>query len=152
MRLKFGLIVATAVLIASAAPLMAADHQVQMLNKGTDGVMVFEPGFLKIAPGDTVTFIPTDKSHNVETFKGLVPDGAAEFKSKPSEQYQAKFDVPGAYVVKCTPHVGMGMVALIQVGDDPANLDAIKTAKVPTIVRKRLDADLAQITHTQITQ
>ncbi|ARM92188.1 UNVERIFIED_ORG: pseudoazurin [Rhizobium aethiopicum] len=146
MRLKFALIAATAALIASAMPSMAADHQVQMLNKGTDGAMVFEPSFLKIAPGDTVTFIPTDKSHNVETFKGLIPDGAPEFKSKPSEQYQAKFDVPGAYVLKCTPHVGMGMVTLIEVGDSPANLDAIKTAKVPNMVRKRLDADLAQIT------
>ncbi|WP_025662550.1 pseudoazurin [Rhizobium sp. IBUN] len=146
MRLKFGLIAATVALVASAAPLMAADHQVQMLNKGTEGAMVFEPGFVKIAPGDTVTFVPTDKSHNVETFKGLIPDGAAEFKSKPSEQFQTKFDVPGAYVIKCTPHAGMGMVALIQVGDKPANLDAIKAAKVPNMVRKRLDADLAQVT------
>lgn len=146
MRLKFGLIAAAAALIASATPLLAADHQVQMLNKGADGAMVFEPGFLKIAPGDTVTFIPTDKSHNVETFKGLIPDGVAEFKSKPNEEYQAKFDVPGAYVVKCTPHAGMGMVALIQVGDSPANLEAIKTAKVPNMVRKRLDADLVHIT------
>lgn len=40
----------------------------------------------------------------------------------------------------------MGMVALIQVGDAPANLDAIKTAKLPNMVRKRLDADLAQVT------
>lgn len=146
MRFNIGLITATAVLIASAAPLMAADHEVHMLNKGADGVMVFEPGFVKVAPGDTVTFIPTDKSHNVETYKGLIPEGAADFKSKPNEQYQAKFDVPGAYVVKCTPHAGMGMVALIQVGDAPANLDAIKTAKVPNPVRKRLDADLAQVT------
>ncbi|WP_064712907.1 pseudoazurin [Rhizobium bangladeshense] len=146
MRLKFGLIAAAAALIASTAPGIAADHQVQMLNKGMDGAMVFEPSFLKIAPGDTVTFVPTDKSHNVETFKGLIPDGVAEFKSKPNEQYQAKFDVAGAYVLKCTPHVGMGMVALIQVGDSPANLEAIKTAKVPNMVRKRLDADLAYIT------
>ena len=146
MRLNFGLIAAAAVLMASAAPLMAADHQIQMLNKGADGAMVFEPGFVKIAPGDTVTFVPTDKSHNVETFKGLIPDGAAEFKSKANEQFQTKFDVPGAYVIKCTPHAGMGMVALIQVGDKPANLDAIKTAKVPNMVRKRLDADLAQVT------
>ncbi|MBX4904906.1 pseudoazurin [Rhizobium bangladeshense] len=145
MRLKFGLIAATAALIALTAPVLAADHQVQMLNKGMDGAMVFEPSFLKIAPGDTVTFVPTDKSHNVETFKGLIPDGVAEFKSKPNEQYQAKFDVPGAYVLKCTPHAGMGMVALIQVGDSPANLEAIKTAKVPNMVRKRLDADLAHI-------
>lgn len=146
MRLKFGLIAAAAVLVTSAAPLMAADHQVQLLNKGADGVMVFEPGFVKVAPGDTVTFVPTDKSHNVETYKGLIPEGATEFKSKPNEQFQATFDVPGAYVVKCTPHAGMGMVALIQVGDKPANLDAIKTAKVPNPVRKRLDADLAQAT------
>ncbi|MGG7539580.1 pseudoazurin [Rhizobium sp. Nf11,1] len=146
MRLKFCPIAATAVLIASAAPSMAADHQIQMLNKGADGAMVFEPGFLKIAPGDTVTFIPKDKGHNVETFKGLIPDGVPEFKSKSSEQYQTKFDVPGAYVLKCTPHVGMGMVALIQVGDNPASLDVIKNAKVPNMVRKRLDADLAQIT------
>lgn len=146
MHFKFGLTIALAALVASAAPLMAADHQVQLLNKGTDGAMVFEPGFVKIAPGDTVTFVPTDKSHNVETFKGLIPDGAAEFKSKVNEQFQAKFDVPGAYVLKCTPHVGMGMIALIQVGDTPANLDAIKTAKVPNMVRKRLDADLTQVT------
>ncbi|NNH85987.1 pseudoazurin [Rhizobium laguerreae] len=146
MSLKYRLIAAAAALIASAAPLMAADHQVQMLNMGTDGAMVFEPGFLKISPGDTVTFVPTDKSHNVETFKGLIPDGVAEFKSKPNEQYQAKFNVAGAYVLKCTPHVAMGMVALIQVGDGPANLQAIKMAKVPNMVRKRLDADLAQIT------
>ncbi|MBY5494338.1 pseudoazurin [Rhizobium ruizarguesonis] len=146
MRSKFGLIAVAAVLVASAAPSMAADHQIQLLNKGADGVMVFEPGFVKIAPGDTVTFVPTDKSHNVETYKGLIPDGAAQFKSKPNEEFQTKFDVPGAYVVKCTPHAGMGMVALIQVGDAPTNLDAIKTAKVPNPVRKRLDADLAQVT------
>ena len=145
MRLKLGLIAAAAALIASTAPSRAADHQIQLLNKGADGVMVFEPGFVKIAPGDTVTFVPTDKSHNVETYKGLIPEGATEFKSKPNEQYQAKFDVPGAYVVKCTPHAGMGMVALIEVGDKPANLEAIKSAKVPNPVRKRLDADLAKV-------
>ena len=144
MTLKYGLLAATCAIFASAAPLMAADYQVQMLNKGTDGAMVFEPDFIKIAPGDTVTFVPTDKSHNVETFKGLIPEGATEFKSKPSEQFQAKFDLPGAYVVKCTPHFAMGMVALIQVGDSPANLDAIKTAKVPNLARKRLDGELAR--------
>ncbi|AVA26328.1 MULTISPECIES: pseudoazurin [unclassified Rhizobium] len=146
MRFKIGLIVAAVALATSSVPLLAADHQIQMLNKGADGAMVFEPGFVKIAPGDTITFIPTDKSHNVETFKGLIPDGAAEFKSKASEEYQAKFDIPGFYVVKCTPHAGMGMVALVQVGDNPTNLDVIKTAKVPNLVRKRLDADLGQIT------
>ncbi|MGY5810293.1 pseudoazurin [Rhizobium sp. LEGMi198b] len=145
MRLKIYTIVATAALATSATPPLAADYQIRMVNKGTDGAMVFEPGFTKIAPGDTVTFIPVDKGHNVETFKGLIPKGAPEFKSKANEEYRAKFDIPGAYVVKCTPHAGMGMVALVQVGDHPTNLDAIKTATVPNLVRKRLDADLAQI-------
>ncbi|AVA24081.1 pseudoazurin [Rhizobium sp. NXC24] len=145
MRLKICPIVATAVLTASAMPLKAADHQIRMVNRGTDGPMVFEPGFTKIAPGDTVTFIPVDKGHNVETFKGLIPEGAPEFKSKANEEYRAALDIPGVYVVKCTPHMSLGMVALIQVGDKPTNLDAIKTATVPNLVRKRLDADLTQI-------
>jgi len=145
MRFTLGPIAAIAILVASAAPLLAADHQVQLLNKGPDGPMTFEPGFIHVAPGDTVTFVPTDKGHNVETVAGLIPAGAAEFKSKPNEQFQATFDVQGAYVVKCAPHVGMGMVALIVVGDNPVNLDAIKTGKLPPLARKRLDADLAKV-------
>jgi pseudoazurin len=145
MRFTSGLVVMALALAASAVPLMAADHQVQMLNKGTDGTMVFEPGFLKIAPGDTVSFVPTDKGHNVESISGLIPQGATEFKSKTNEAYQAKFDVPGAYALRCTPHLGMGMVALIEVGDNPTNLDAIKTAKLPNLARKRMDAHLAKI-------
>lgn len=145
MRFTPGLIAMAAAFVVSAAPLMAADHQIQLLNKGTDGNMVFEPGFLKIEPGDTVSFVPTDKGHNVEAIPGLFPPGAAEFKSKTNEAYQAKFDVPGAYVLRCTPHVGMGMVVLIEVGDSPANLDAIKTGKLPPLARKRLDADLAKL-------
>ncbi|SEI19592.1 pseudoazurin [Rhizobium tibeticum] len=141
-----GLFAATAVLAATTMPLMAADHLVQMLNKGATGAMVFEPSFTKIVPGDTITFVPTDKSHNVESVKGLIPESAAAFKSKPSEQVQIKFDAPGAYVIKCTPHFAIGMVALVQVGDAPANLEAIRTANLPNIARKRLDADIAKIT------
>ena len=39
--------------------------------------MVFEPSFVKIAPGDTVRFVSTDKGHNAETIKGMLPEGAA---------------------------------------------------------------------------
>ena len=43
----------------------AAEIEVKMLNKGSDGgAMVFEPALVKIAPGDTVKFIATDKGHN----------------------------------------------------------------------------------------
>lgn len=123
----------------------AADLEIQMLNKGKDGVMVFEPSALKVAPGDTVTFIPTDKSHNAESVKDLVPAGAQPFKGKMNEPVKVTFDVPGAYVVKCAPHFGMGMVAVVVVGDAPANLDAIKTAKLPKKARDRADSGLASI-------
>jgi pseudoazurin len=140
MKATLGIAFAVAAMTTTAN---AADFEVQMLNKGKDGVMVFEPGLTKIAKGDTVTFVPTDKSHNAETAKGLLPEGAEPFKGKMNEAVKITFAVDGAYVVKCAPHVGMGMVALIVVGDAPANLEAIKTAKLPKKARERLDADIA---------
>jgi pseudoazurin len=122
---------------------VAADHEIHMLNKGKDGAMVFEPASLKIAAGDTVSFVPTDKSHNAETIKDLIPDGAEPFKGKMNEAIKITFDVPGAYGIKCAPHVGMGMIALVVVGDAPANADAIKSAKLPKKARERLDAEMA---------
>jgi len=138
-----GIVGAAAVILALALPAAAADFEVHMLNKGAEGTMVFEPAFVKVAPGDTVTFIPTDKGHNVETIKDMIPDGAEAFKSKMNETYKVTFDKPGAYGVKCSPHVGMGMVGVVVVGDAPANLDAVKTGKLPKKARERLDAAIA---------
>jgi pseudoazurin len=135
-----GMTVALATMASYAA---AADFEVHMLNKGKDGTMVFEPGLTKIAKGDTVTFIPVDKSHNAESIKDLIPDGAKPFKGKMNETIKVTFDVEGAYAVKCAPHVGMGMTALVVVGEAPANIDAIKAAKLPKKARERLDADIA---------
>ncbi|MBL0373560.1 pseudoazurin [Rhizobium sp. KVB221] len=128
---------------ATATAAQAADFEVHMLNKGKDGAMVFEPSLTKVAKGDTVTFIPTDKSHNAETFKDLIPEGATPFKGKMNETVKFTFDVAGAYAIKCTPHVGMGMVALVVVGDTPANVAALKAAKMPKKARERMDADIA---------
>jgi pseudoazurin len=135
-----GAVIATAVCATAAS---AADFEVHMLNKGNDGAMVFEPSSLKIAKGDTVTFIPTDKSHNAETIDGLIPEGAKPFKGQMNESVKITFDVEGAYAVKCAPHVGMGMIGLVVVGNAPANVEAIKTAKLPKKARERLDADIA---------
>ena len=42
----------------------AAEIEVKMLNKGSDGVpMVFEPSFVKIVPGDTVKFVSTHEDN-----------------------------------------------------------------------------------------
>jgi plastocyanin len=64
----------------------AAEFEVKMLNKGEAGSMVFEPAFLQIAPGDTVKFIVTDKGHNAEVIKDMLPEGATPFKGKINEE------------------------------------------------------------------
>ncbi|OHV79356.1 pseudoazurin [Ensifer sp. LCM 4579] len=133
--------VAAGILVASTAN--AAEFEVQMLNKGAEGPMVFEPAFVKVKPGDSVTFIPTDKGHNVETIKDMIPDGATPFKSKPNETYKVTFDVPGLYVVKCAPHVGMGMVGVVIVGDASANVEKVKAGKLPKKAVERLHAAIA---------
>ena len=131
--------------LALAGAAFAAEHEVHMLNKGEAGTMVFEPAFVRAEPGDTIHFIPTDKSHNVEAIKDILPEGVEVFKSAINEEYALEVTEPGLYGVKCTPHVAMGMVALIQVGDAPANLDAAKTVKLPKKARERLDAGIAQV-------
>ena len=130
-----------------AFPALSADIEVKMLNKGANGeAMVFEPAAIKAAVGDVIHFIPVDKGHDAAAMKGMVPDGVEEFKGKMNQELKVTVDTEGAYVVKCTPHMGMGMVALVVVGDAaPSNLDAVKTGKLPKKARERLDAQLAEL-------
>ena len=108
----------------------AAEVEVKMLNKGAEGVMVFEPALVKINPGDTVKFVATDKGHNAEIIETMVPDGAKGFVGKMNEDLTVTFDKPGVYGYKCKPHYGMGMVGLVVVGD-AANVDQAKAATHP---------------------
>lgn len=102
------------------APAGAAEIEIRMLNRGADGVMVFEPALVKMSPGDSVKFIAADRGHNAEAIPGMVPDGAAAFAGKMDEEVAITFDKPGIYGVRCKPHYGMGMVAMIVVGE-PVN-------------------------------
>ncbi len=142
---RMTLLAAPALVLALAGAGLAAEHEVQMLNKGEAGMMVFQPAFVKAEPGDVIHFVPTDKSHNVEAIKDILPEGVETFKSKINEEYSLTVTEPGLYGVKCTPHFAMGMVGLIQVGDAPANLDAAKGAKLSKKARERMDAALAQV-------
>ena len=117
---------ATSLLIAGFA--YAADIEIKMLNKGAKGVMVFEPDFVKAAPGDTIKFIAVDKGHDALAIKGMVPDGAELFKGEMSKDFVVTLTVEGIYGVKCAPHYGMGMVAMIVVGN-PVNLEPAKLVK-----------------------
>ncbi|MBN8933140.1 pseudoazurin [Agrobacterium pusense] len=130
-----------------AFPALSAEIEVKMLNKGSNGqAMVFEPATVKAAVGDVITFIPVDKGHDAAAVKDMIPEGVSEFKGKMNEAVKLTVEKEGAYVVKCTPHLGMGMVALVVVGDAvPANLDAVKSGKLPKKARDRLNEEIARL-------
>ena len=127
-----------------AAPTQAANVDVLMLNKGAEGAMVFEPAFVKVAVGDTVTFISTDKGHNVENIKDMLPEGVEAFKSKMGEDYVLTIGAEGLYGVKCTPHYSMGMVALVQAGA-PVNLEAAAAVTQKGKAKARFETLFAQV-------
>lgn len=108
-----------AVMLFQPAVIHAADYEVQMLDFGTEGGMVFEPGFLAVEPGDTITFRPAASGHFVRSAR--VPDGVKEWRSALDEAYTVTVDKSGVYVYYCPPHLTMAMVGVIQVGDVSAS-------------------------------
>jgi pseudoazurin len=134
-----GLIGAAALLIGSILGANAAETVVKTLNSGPGGMMVFDPAYVKIQPGDTIRFVPADKGHNAELIKGMAPEGAAPFKTVVGKEEAVTFDKPGLYGVKCAPHYIMGMVGLIQVGDKPENLEAAKAVQHGKLAAKRFE-------------
>lgn len=118
---------------------------VQMLNKGADGDrMVFEPAFVQAQPGDTIRFVPTDKGHNAEVNKGMLPEGAEAFKGKINEEFEVTLDAEGLYGVICKPHFAMGMVMTIAVGDVDAPGDFLE-GRVPRKAKERFEAQLENL-------
>lgn len=123
---------------------LAADYEVKMLNRGETGVMVFEPALVEVAPGDSVTFVATDISHNAETIEGMLPEGAEPFVGSMNEDITVTFDEPGVYGVKCRPHYGMGMVALVVVGE-PTNIADARSVQHPGKAKPAFETLLDQI-------
>ena len=116
----------------------ADDMEIEMLNRRDDGAkMVYNIDVARIDAGDTITWVPTTKGHNVHFIAG--PDGwDLPKKSKNGKEVAITFDTPGVYLYQCTPHASMGMIALVVVGDDLSNKDAIAKAKVRGKSKKKL--------------
>lgn len=140
---KVALAASSLVLLGSAPG--PKQWQVNMLTKGPDGqLMVFSPARLLIKPGDSVKFVATDKGHNAESIAGMAPSGAAGFKGAINQEIEVRFSQAGLYGYKCTPHLGLGMVGVIEVGGS-ANRAALQAeaAKLPGLAKKRMAALLA---------
>lgn len=96
-----------------------------MLNANADGIMVFEPGFLKINKGDTVKFVATDAGHNA--ISEVTPAG--NNWEVGYDGGQITFNDEGVNIYYCLPHRSMAMYGVIQVGNATNGADAIAKAK-----------------------
>ncbi|MCX7567874.1 pseudoazurin [Sulfitobacter sp. F26169L] len=131
--------------LVAIAPLsaLAETIEVKMLNKGETGSMVFEPRFVSAQVGDTVVFVPTDKSHNAESMKDMLPEGQEGFKGKINKEISVELTTEGMIGVICKPHLAMGMVMVIQVGDAEAP-EGFLDAKMPKKAKSTFEEILAE--------
>jgi len=143
MRIPFAFLIGSAALLA-ASPALAADHQVRMLSSSPNGSMVFQPALIRVAPGDTVTFVPTHPTHNAESIPGMLPAGATVFRGRMNQPVRVTFDRAGIYGYKCAPHLGMGMVGLVVVGNGGTNLAAAQQVTLPGRARQVMGNLLTQ--------
>jgi pseudoazurin len=143
------LFLAVAITMLTPIPLIAAAHagevRIETLNKAGDRRFLYSPEIVRIEPGDTVVFVPTDKGHNTVSIDGMLPDGSGRINIGFNKEGSVALEQPGIYGIKCTPHVGLGMVGLIIVGD-PGGSEEIRrvAAKLPPKARQRMEALLAR--------
>lgn len=128
-----------------ATPAFAEVHEVKMLNRGETGAMVYEPDFLRLAPGDSVVFRATHPSHNAASIAGMFPEGAAKIMGKINEEIEVTFETPGTYGIKCSPHYSMGMVMLIEVGTGAPDVTRLP-ADLPPMAAERFSQIIARNT------
>jgi pseudoazurin len=135
-------IITASLLALFATSANAEDLTIDMLNKRDDGAkMVYSEDIARIDVGDTITWLPTSKGHNVEFIAG--PDGwDAPRKSKLGKEVEMTFDTPGVYLYQCSPHKTMGMIAIVVVGDGDND---ISKAKVKGKSKKKLKALLKDL-------
>jgi len=127
---------------------LPTEYTVEMWNKDPDDrkrKMVFSEEIIVVAPGAEVTWLATDKGHNVEMIDG--PDGyKLPKKSKLSKDVTLTFDTPGVYVYVCTPHASMGMIGIVVVGElTQEGIDAVRDAKVRGKSKKKFKELLAEV-------
>lgn len=143
------IIAALAVATPTLAQELPAEYTAEMWNKDPADKtrkMVFSEEVIRVAPGATVTWLATDKGHNVEFVDG--PDGVELApKSKISTDATVTFTEPGVYVYVCTPHATMGMIGIVVVGEaTPEAVAMIADAKMNGQSKKKFEVLLGELT------
>ena len=88
--------------------------------------------------GDTIEWLPKNKGHNVEFLAGPDMDSLPN-KSKINEFHSILFKTPGVYLYGCTPHLNMGMLGLIIVGNDLHNLNEVNKIELSYVANSVLN-------------
>ena len=96
---------------------------IEMLNKRGKDKMLYGQDVARIEVGQTITWTPDSKGHNVQFVS--VPEGVEKVKSKLSKEFSYTFEKEGAYLYVCTPHASMGMIGMVIVGESDVNLDEV---------------------------
>jgi pseudoazurin len=130
------LTLAAALLLADRA-VLAAEHVVRLITEDEVGRFRFEPPILMTQPGDAVRFEPDSRIHAVKSLRGMLPEGATPWRGRMGEPVVVRLDRPGVYGLKCPAHYQVGMVALILVGDRPANWRAARAVRHPPMPSER---------------
>ena len=100
---------------------------IEMLNKRGKDKMLYGQDVARVEVGQTVTWTPKSKGHNVQFVS--VPEGVEKVKSKLSKEFSYTFEQEGVYLYVCTPHASMGMIGMVIVGESDVNLDEAKDHK-----------------------
>ena len=117
-------ILAAVLLIGLASEAWAEELLIDMTTDDAFSVRVAH-----IEVGQTITWLPISKGHNVEFATG--PSGVKlPPKSKLSKEVSVKFIETGVYLYWCKPHKDTGMLGLIVVGNDLSNLSEIAAVKI----------------------
>ncbi len=96
---------------------------IEMLNKRGKDKMLYGQDVAKVEVGQTITWTPDSKGHNVQFVS--VPEGVEKVKSKLSKEFSYTFEQEGVYLYVCTPHASMGMIGMVIVGESDVNLDEV---------------------------
>lgn len=109
-------------------------HTVEMLNRDPDDPkrrMIYKPLIQVVEPGDIITFVPTDRGHNVVSIDGMLPEGVEEWNGRMNAEFTTTITTPGVYGYGCLPHLAMGMVGVVLCRGEGAmdNYEAAKSVR-----------------------
>lgn len=109
---------ASAVLALAVTPALAVEHVIVMKTKAAGGKLnAFEPDYVRANVGDTIRIEVGDMGHNAEVMTGVWPASVPTFKGQINKPVTFTVTADGLYGIKCLPHHGAGMVALVEVGN-----------------------------------